>query len=166
MSGPAHSVTAEAYANCPFSIAQEYAVDYLRRAEGGSGEAEIRVPMHFVPAFLHRRVALTFGLHFDTTEGGRVHDEIRVRWTSGTPLLPDFHGTVRFRIDGPGTTVMVDGTYRNPFGIAGQLFDAAAGRYIAHASIADVARRVAASLESDQNDWLAHATVPEQPATA
>lgn len=162
VNGVAHNVTAEAHADCPFSIAQEYAVDYLRRAKDGLGVAEIRLPIRFLPAVLHRRVTLTFGLHFDTVEGGRAHDEIRVRWTSGTPLLPNFRGAVRFRIDGTGTIVVVEGTYDIPFGIAGRCFDAVIGRSIAQSSMRDLAERIATSLESDQRDWRAHIAAPNR----
>ena len=61
MNGDVRAVTIEAYAACPFSIAQEYAVDYLRRAQAGEAEADIRVPIRFLPGFIQRRVAVTFG---------------------------------------------------------------------------------------------------------
>jgi hypothetical protein len=41
----ARVVPAEAQAVCPVSIAEKYAVDYLRRAQAGQEEADIRVPM-------------------------------------------------------------------------------------------------------------------------
>lgn len=151
------TVAAEALAACPFSIAQEYASDYFRRAESDHEEAEIRVPILFLPTFFRRRVGLTFGIHADDTEAGRTHDEIRVRWSTGTPLLPDFHGTVRMRIAGLATRILVDGGYHPPFGVLGYLFDWLIGAYIARASVSDLSHRIAAYLEEREQDWLVRA---------
>jgi thiosulfate dehydrogenase [quinone] large subunit len=145
------SVHAEVLVACPFSVAQDYTVDYLRRAQAGEPEAEIHVPV----ALLARRVHVTFGLHFDIVEDGRAHDEIRVRWDAGAAYLPDFRGTIRFRIAGTGTTVSVDGTYHIPFGVFGRVFDAVLGRRIARASVTDFAARIAQALETNQRTWRA-----------
>jgi thiosulfate dehydrogenase [quinone] large subunit len=149
------TVTAEAVAACPFSVAQDYTVDYLRRAQAGEAEAEIHVPLRGWPALLARRVQVTFGLHFDVLENGRAHDEIRVRWNAGAAFLPDFRGTIRFRIAGTSTAVTVEGTYRIPLGVFGRAFDAVLGRRIAHASVNDLTARIAAALEASQRDWRA-----------
>jgi hypothetical protein len=146
-------VTAEMHTACPFSVADTYAADYLRRAEGGSEASEIRVPIRFLPLVIRQRVAVTFGLHVDIVEAGRKHDEIRVRWTTGTGLLPDFHGTIRFRVDGLGTNVIVEGSYRAPFGGLGRVFDELIGRHIARAGIRDLTRRLARHLEAREREW-------------
>jgi hypothetical protein len=159
MNGDVRAVTIEAYAACPFSIAQEYAVDYLRRAQAGEAEADIRVPIRFLPGFIQRRVAVTFGLHADVTEGGRAHEEIRIRWHAGTLLLPDFRGTLRFRIAGQGTAVLVEGTYRVPLGVMGRVFDDIFGHHIAQASLGDLARRIADALETSERAWRSRVTV-------
>lgn len=153
MNGDVRAVMAEEYAACPFSIAQEYAVHYLQRAEAGGNEAQIHVPIRFLPACIRRRTAVTFGLHVDVAEAGRLHDEIRLRWSAGTPLLPDFCGTLRFRIAGQGTDVLIEGTYRVPFGALGRLFDDVIGRHIARASLGDFARRIARRLEANERAW-------------
>lgn len=153
------AVSVQAHAACPFSSAQEYAVEYLRRAEAGTNEAEIHVPVGFLPALLHRRVAVTFGVHADVAEAGRPHDEIRMRWNAGTPLLPDFRGTLRFRIAGTGTDVLVEGTYRAPLGALGGLFDNLIGRHIARASVNDLARRLAGALETNERAWRSRVAV-------
>jgi hypothetical protein len=159
MSEP-RAVTAEVLASCPFSIAQEYASDYFRRAEAGQAEAEIRVPVRFLPTVIRRRVELRFGIHSDGTEAGRAHDEIRVRWSSGTWLLPEFHGTVRLRISGLGTRVLVDGSYHAPFGVSGRIFDSLVGAYIARASVSDLAHRIAVYLEEREKEWRARVAIP------
>jgi hypothetical protein len=153
VSDDVRAISVQEHAACPFSIAQEYAVEYLRRAETGNDEAQIRVPIAFFPGFLRRRVTVTFGLHYDVAEKGRVHDEIRLRWTAGTPWLPDFRGTMRFRIAGKQTDVLVDGSYRIPFGNVGRVFDNLAGRRIALASLRDLTRRIADALETNERDW-------------
>jgi len=161
MTSSERAVDAEAYADCPFSTAQEYATDYLRRAQAGTEEAEIRVPVGLFPAVIQHRATITFGLHFDVLEAGRTHEEIRVSWDAGTPLLPNFRGTMRFRISGIGTLVSLEGTYRVPFGILGAAFDALAGKRIAQSSVNDFTYRIARALESDQRDWRARVTMKE-----
>jgi hypothetical protein len=146
-------VSLQVYAACPFSVAHEYAIDYLRRAEAGQDEAEIRVPVAFWAGLIRRRVTISFGLHYDVVDGGRPHDEIRLRWTAGTRLLPDFRGTLRFRIAGKGTDVLIDGSYHVPLGTFGRLFDYIAGRHLASASLRDLAHRIAVSLENTEHDW-------------
>ena len=150
------TVTEDALAVCPFSVAQEYTVDYLRRAEAGAPEAEIRIPISAWSGVLRRRVHLTFGLHFDVLEAGRAHDEIRVRWETGVPYLPGFRGTIRVRVAGANTALRVEGTYRIPFGLFGRIFDALIGGRIAGAGVADLTARIGASLEKAQRDWHAH----------
>lgn len=149
------TVMAEAHAACPFSIAQEYASDYLRRAETGHEEAEIRVPLRLLHWLLRRRVGLTFGIRPDAAEAGRGHDEIRVRWSAGTAFLPDFHGTVRLRIAGIATRVLVDGSYTAPLGPLGRLFDGVLGTHMARASVCDLSSRIASYLEAREKDWRA-----------
>jgi hypothetical protein len=105
-------------------------------------------------------MAVTFGLHLDILEAGRTHDEIHVRWAAGTPLLPDFRLTVRLRIAGSGTRVLVEGAYRAPFGRLGRLFDQLVGWHIARMSVRDFTRRIASSLEARERDWGARVGSP------
>ena len=156
----AREVSADVLAVCPFSIAQEYAADYFRSAESGNDKAEIRVPIRFLPTFIRRRVTLRFGIHADGAEAGRTHDEIRVRWSSGTWLLPEFHGTVRLRIAGPATRVLIDGSYRAPLGVMGRVFDSLVGARIARASVDDLAHRIALYLEERERVWRARISLP------
>jgi hypothetical protein len=144
-------VTVESVADCPFSMAQEYADEYLRAAEGNGPEGAIGVPA------VRRGVLLSFAIHSDVIEFGRSHDELRVRWRSGTALLPDFRGSVRFRIDGQRTRVLVDGTYAPPFGLLGAIFDRVVGQAIARASVRDFADRLAVFLTRREAQWrVAH----------
>jgi hypothetical protein len=147
------NVSVSAIAECPFSIAEDYAVDYLRRAEQGGDEATIRLPLVVSPAALHHQVKIGFGLHLDILEEGRQHDEVRFRWSSGTRFLPDFRGTLRFRIDGTRTEVLIDGSYGAPFGLLGRVFDRVCGRALAHQSLQDLANRLASYLGDRQRTW-------------
>jgi hypothetical protein len=149
-------VAEESVADCPFSMAQEYASEYLRAAEKHGPESAIGLPA------LRRDVSLTFGLRSDIADDGRAHDEIRLRWRSGVMLLPDFHGTIRFRIDGARTAVLVEGSYAPPFGAFGRLFDRIVGRAIARGSVHDLATRLAAHLSRREATWRAcHVAVTE-----
>lgn len=160
--GPRSEISVSALAECSFSIAQEYATEFLRRAEAGGPEATIRVPWPSPFGFLHHHVALSFGIHEDVLEEGRRHDELRFRWQSGSRLLPDFRGTMRFRIEVLRTRVHVAGGYTVPLGVVGSCFDQLVGKWLARASLQELADRVAAYLGECESTWrAAHAGVGE-----
>ena len=137
--GPRTEISVSALSQCSFSIAEEYATEYLLRAEAGGPEATIRVPWPRPFWFLRHHVALSFGIHEDILESGRRHDEVRFHWKSGTRLLPDFRGTMRFRIEARHTRVHVDGGYTIPLGPAGYCFDRVVGKRLARASLQELA---------------------------
>jgi hypothetical protein len=149
------TVLANAHAKCPFSVAQEYATDFLEQAECSGEQAEVRVPMRLFGLTLHHRVGLRFRVRSDGSEPGRSHDRLQIAWTSGTALLPDFHGDIKFRIDGGATRILIDGRYRAPLGALGRLLDTSIGVHVAEASVHDLALRVAGYLERRQREWLA-----------
>jgi hypothetical protein len=140
---------------CPFSIAEEYAVAYLERAQAGGPEATVGISLPLPLPRFGRRVAISFGLATDVTERGRRHDEVRIVWASGSPLFPNFRGTIRFRIHRGSTLMTVDGSYDPPFGVAGAVFDRAIGRWIALASLRNLAGRLRNELERRQREWSA-----------
>lgn len=135
---------------CPFSIAEDYVSAYLQRAERGGAEGILHV------GALRRHVRLHFGRRSDLREPGRHHDELVLHWTSGSPLLPDFHGTIDFRIAAPGTRVIVEGSYRPPLGWIGRAFDALLGRHIARATMRDLVDHLATDAETREQAWDAH----------
>lgn len=158
--GPRTEISVSALAECSFSIAEEYATEYLRRLEAGGPEATIRVPWPSLFAFLRHRVTLSFGIHADVLERGRRHDEVRFHWQSGSRLIPNFRGTMRFRIESLRTRVHVDGGYTIPFGAVGYCFDRTIGKRLARASLQELADRVAAYLADCESKWrAAHAEV-------
>jgi hypothetical protein len=149
------TITVSTLAECPFSIAAEYAQEYLRNAEAGGAESLVRVPWFpSVPALAHR-VRMSFGLHADVTEPGRRHEEIRLKWSSGSRLLPNFRGSVYFRIEAPRTRILIDGSYDAPLGVLGRCFDSAIGQRIARASLQDLGERLATYLELRERQWRA-----------
>ena len=133
------SVHAECLTDCPFSIAQDYVEEYLRDAERGADSAVV-----YAGPF-RRRVVLRFATRNDVTEPGRPHDEIVLRWSAKTSLLPNFTGTFRMRIAMPGTLLVLDGRYVPPGGAFGAIFDQLIGSRVAHATgealLAGIAKR-------------------------
>jgi hypothetical protein len=150
--GESH-ITVAAVAECPFAIAEEYAKEYLENAEAGHAEAYVRVPLFWPLASPARRVRLTFGIHADVTEPGRSHTQLRLRWSSGTRLLPNLHGTLAFRIEGTRTRIVINGCYVPPFGTCGRVFDRIVGRRLATASLNNLAERIARYLAERERAW-------------
>jgi len=141
-------IAASALAPCPMSIAMNYAQSFLERAEAGGPDAII------VAGPLRRRVRVTFGLSTDATEPGRSHEELRIRWSARTPWLPDFSGTLQFRIASVDTTMLLlRGAYRPPGGSAGRAFDALVGRSIAQTTANAFVLRIARELKRRETDW-------------
>ena len=143
----AGTVHAEILANCPFSIAGEYANDYLEDAERENDGTILRAGP------LSHRVTLGFGLRTDTAEPGRPHDEVLLYWSARTAWLPNFRGTLRMRINGERTRLILDGNYAPPGGPLGVLFDVIGGSRIAGATAKDLLRRIARALEDKEILW-------------
>jgi hypothetical protein len=149
---PRTELSVASLADCAYTLAAEYAADYLREAESGGPAATIRVP--WLP-FARRTVALTFGLHAGVPGNDAPHDEVRFHWSGGTPLLPDFRGTIRFNPEDGKTLVTVDGGYDAPLGLAGGAFDRVAGRRIARSSLTELAGRISGYLSERRRNWSA-----------
>lgn len=144
------SVRVEQIADCPYSVAQSYAEDYLAAAQrGGEPETVVRAgPVH-VP------VRFGFEIRNDDRDPGRQHEEIVLRWTAQSALLPNFAGTLRFRIHGAHTRFILEGTYTPPGGMFGVLFDRIAGRFIARATAADLVTHVVLRAQAREAAWRA-----------
>jgi len=150
-------VVVERIAACPFSVAHDYTVDFLRDAERS---VDVHVPLRdFVVGLrgeVSRPVRLVFALHPDETEDGRLHDAMLVEWRAGTRLFPHFHGTLRLRIaDVEHTRLTFEGAYRPPGGALGALFDVVLGRWIARATMDEMLGRIAVGLEAREQAYLA-----------
>jgi hypothetical protein len=154
-------VSVERLIQVPFSIAHDYAEDFFREAER---DVEVRVPLRdlfwAVRGRFQRPVRLVFALHPDETDEGRTHNAMLVEWTAGTRLFPDFHGTLRLRIDTVQTTLLtLEGSYRAPFGAPGLLFDRLLGRRIARVTMSELLERLALAMEKREVDYRADETV-------
>jgi hypothetical protein len=145
----------EALADCPFSIAEEYATMYLHRAERGGTEAVLHVPLcgHGLFRGPSKTVRFSFGIRKDSEEQGRSHDELKLQWIAGSPFLPNFCGTLRFRVAGTGTRIVLDGSYTPPGHSFGRVFDKVLGRRIAAKTCEDLVKRIAADLTDRERAW-------------
>lgn len=97
---------------------------------------------------ISRRVVVRAEMRDDPSDRGHRHDEIAFAWDAHSPLLPNFSGTLRLRIEGTGTRAMLEGAYVAPFGRLGMLFDRALGHRLAVATAGDLLTRAAAALEA------------------
>jgi hypothetical protein len=150
-----HQLEVQSLADCPYSMAQTYADEYLRAAEHHGPNGSIGLSSSFARMQIRRDVTLTFGLATNVAEYGRFNDEVRIAWRSGTRFLPDFRGVIRFRIEGMQTRILLDGNYAPPLGTFGVLFDRFIGGAVARASMQDLANRMAAYLTRREAAWRA-----------
>lgn len=153
-------VHAERRIDCPFSIALEYAAQFLRRFETLPMESVVRMPLAIfgltLPGALQHRVRLRVSIHPDPTDKGRQHEAIHVSWWSESKWLPNLSGTLCFRIASHvGTLLLFDGTYTQPFGFAGAIFDQLLGRHVAAATVRDLLDRIGDELASDEREFRA-----------
>jgi hypothetical protein len=150
-------IAVEAVAKVPFSVAHEYAEEFFQAAER---YVDVRVPLRdlfwALRGKLHKPVKLTFALHPDEVDGGRIHDAMLVEWHAGTSLFPQFHGTLRMRIASvDATRLILEGAYRPPLGWAGVIFDRLFGRHIARATMQDLLGRLVVRMEHREGEFRA-----------
>ncbi|HEX3464347.1 MAG TPA: hypothetical protein VHS78_09905 [Candidatus Elarobacter sp.] len=143
-------VVVERVARCPFSVAHDYAEEFLRDIDERGAEVRVRL-RDFIPTRrgkVRRRVRIVFERRLDETEAGRPHDAVALHWSAGTRLFPDFHGTLRLRIASVDETLLtLEGEYRPPLGPFGTLFDVLVGRRIARSTMRELVGRIAKALE-------------------
>ncbi len=159
---PTTSIHVERTCMCPFSIAGEYAVQYLKRIGSGGQQSPVRLPLSILYPTLGRKANMSFELGIDRAESGRLHDEIRLCRKGGSTVFPSFRGTIRFRIDGTRTRVLIDESYEPPLGGLGILFDRAIGQRIAVRMLGDLAGRLSSDLERQEREWRAARQVTEK----
>ena len=150
-------IVVETVARCPFSVAHDYAEDFLRDAERS---VEVHVPLRdFItglPGAARAPVKMVFALHPDEAESGRLHDALAIEWHAGTRLFPLFHGTLRLRIASVDSTRLTfEGAYRPPLGLVGLVFDRVLGRRIARATMRELLDRISAALERREEEYAA-----------
>ena len=110
-------------AECPFSIALEYATEFLREIRDSQRRrfrgSWLRLPMPFV--FHHD--TLFYELKEDDLETGRAHDEIRLNWRTRSVFLTNLRAVIRVRIFVERTQLICDVEYDAPRGPLGQLLE-------------------------------------------
>ena len=143
-------VRAERVADCPFSIAADYAADFLKRDADEGG----RLTVHL--GVLRRRVTFSFGVHYDVDNGARGQDEFHFAWSARSRWLPDLVGVLQFGIASyKETRVVLAGTYEPPLGPLGWILDTVVGHRLAEATANDFVARVAAALEAEERAFRA-----------
>jgi hypothetical protein len=149
-----HDATAlrvEASVACPLSLVVDEAHVIFPLLEAPSPGVRVELRDLGVPLGLglSHRVVTTFRRECDLQERGRPHDEIVFGWDADSFLLPNFSGTLRFRVDTVDRTrLLLEGSYVPPFGAAGAMFDRVAGRRLALATLERIVHRLADQLES------------------
>jgi hypothetical protein len=135
------SITVTQRATVPFSRSVDLAELFFKRPH------QLTVGLG---KFLRAAVVLESAQIRDVTDDTMVHEALMVIWQSRLRLpLPDFHGLLTVRVRAPGTEVSIHGSYVPPFGIAGQLFDAAIGQRIAHATLRKLLGDICGYLEAE-----------------
>jgi hypothetical protein len=151
-------ITVERVARCPFSVAHDYAEDFLREIDERGAEVRVRL-RDFVPTRrgkLRRRVRIVFDRRLDEGEPGRQHDAVALHWSAGTRLFPDFHGALRLRIASVDETLLtLEGEYRPPLGPLGAVFDLVVGRRIARSTMSELVGRIAKAMERREDAYRA-----------
>lgn len=139
------------FVDCPFSAVIEFAEETLR------GRRDITLSP--APPLRHH-VHLDSQLTDDLTDTSRKHDALLLAWQpSLARLFPDFHGALTVRPKARGAWMRIQGSYDPPFGLAGRIFDALAGRFIAQLTLMRLLRDIAHTAE---RRW--HACRQERPA--
>jgi hypothetical protein len=154
----------EASVACPLSLVIDEAHVIFPLLESPSPGVRVELRDLGLPLGLglSHRVVTAFRRESDREERGRPHDAIVFTWDADSFLLPNFRGTLRFRVDTVDRTrIELEGTYVPPFGGAGVMFDRIAGRRLAHATLERIVHQLASRLESL---WAAERASAPQPA--
>jgi hypothetical protein len=80
-----------------------------------------------------------------------LDDLMLIRWMpEGTAVFPTFEGILTIRASGEADASLIelDGNYMPPFGVAGQVFDAAIGHRIAQATARELLKDLKRTIES------------------
>jgi len=78
------------------------------------------------------------------------HGKLRLSWDPQDQTVPQFAGTLSSCEKGPGTaTLLLEGTYKPPLGVAGAAFDLVVGRKIAAATARALLGDIKEFIESD-----------------
>lgn len=128
------------YCECPFSDAIDFAQLALRERR------EIQVsPVSGVAENATHKVKTID----DKTDGVRRHEALLLAWKpEHRAVFPDFRGILTVRPRDRGVWMRLQGRYEPPFGLAGKIFDAVAGKRIAQLTARRLLDRVIEDVEA------------------
>lgn len=130
----------------------EWYFDQLSGGEGNKATLELKVPGDVlgVPGgvTIGRDVTATFAPIGD--ELNREEQRMSIRWTpKGGGPFPAFAGVLGLSAEpGRACLLVLEGDYNPPLGAAGDVFDAALGHRIAHATAHELLHRIKAVIEA------------------
>jgi len=129
-----------AVADCPFSVAQDYATEFLRDRTHALIRCRLGPWRPIVPgtAWVAARP--------DLTEFGAPHDELVLRWHPALPVLPTLEIVVRFRIAWLTTSIAMEVRYLRGGALFRRCSSAILGR-VARVALADLLKRLTVYLE-------------------
>jgi hypothetical protein len=143
-------VRSERIADCPFSVAVEYADNFFKRDADELGRFTVHLGV------LRRAVTFSFGVHYDVGDGARGQNELHFTWSARSRLLPNLSGILQFAIASyKETRIVLAGTYEPPLGPLGSIFDAVIGHRLAAATANDFVARIAGALEAQERAFRA-----------
>jgi hypothetical protein len=130
----------------------EWYLDQLSGSDGNKATLELRVPGDLLgmPGGVNvgRDVTATFAPTGD--ELNRQEQRMSIRWApKGGGPFPAFAGVLALSAQ-PGSQCLLtlEGDYEPPLGLAGEVFDAALGQRIAHATAQELLHRIKAVMEA------------------
>ncbi|MGA8100374.1 MAG: hypothetical protein WB810_17090 [Candidatus Cybelea sp.] len=121
-----------------------------RRSLDGIARMQLRVPVNGTSQrlFIDREVRIEAWRDRDDQN---LNDLIRIRWTpEGSVVFPKFAGTlVVWGESDPNVSVIeLDGDYKPPLGVAGELFDETIGHHIAQSTARELLKDLKGGIEA------------------
>ena len=115
-------ISLERVVDCPFGVVQEYTEDYLS-ALRPAGEVQ-------------------FAARPDLTDSGKPHDEIAIRWCSGSHLFGEVELIIRFRISRLSTRLLLSASCRRSDGTDDPAIDRSIAEALLRAALTDLLERI------------------------
>jgi hypothetical protein len=144
---------------CPFSVAIEFAENYVSRRTWSGGGRLLRLWAPLVPA--RGRVALGWTVYAhattgrDHTDAARRHEAmwIRLRPASGLPF-PHVAAALTARPHQGRTLLHLAAEYVPPFGMVGAAFDSLIGKWLAERALLGFLSEMKLSIEAQHEEFL------------
>ncbi len=146
-------ITRTTLVKAPLSSVMEYVGDFFRQ------ESVLRVE---TVARVSAPVIVAYELIDDATDVVRRHDACAIRWRPNRRFFPGFRGVITARPHFARACLSLEGEYVPPGGMAGAIFDALVGRWIARDSLGRLLREVADYAESRYRQFESGSPTIEQ----